>query len=183
MRFLLNEGAAAYDAFLRPDLVLRANSMSGDRSVNARRADWVRRAALGAEARAGGHAAGDRPGGLRRRWLAQDVTDAVWGTLEGQPAWRAAQQEAYLDSVEKILRATPNPQRRRASAAALAAQMYSPGYIANQLATGAETVFPAYARETLPLLKARLDRAARDARDEDGAAAPAPDRPTGSRRC
>ena len=45
--------------------------------------------------------------------------------------------------------------------------MYSPGFIANQLATGAETVFPAYARETLPRLKAKLDLAARDARDEE----------------
>jgi hypothetical protein len=30
-----------------------------------------------------------------------------------------------------------------------------------------QTVFPAYARETLPRLKAKLDLAARDARDEE----------------
>jgi hypothetical protein len=44
--------------------------------------------------------------------------------------------------------------------------MYSPGFIANQLATGAETVFPAYVRETLPRLQAKLDLAARDALDQ-----------------
>jgi hypothetical protein len=165
VRFLLDDGAAAYDAFLRPDLVLRANSMSGDRYVNARRVGWVRvllsapKLALVATQQA------IDPGAYGVVQLAQDVTDAVWGTLEGQPAWRAAQQEAYLDSVEKILRATPDP-RAPAAAAALAAKMYSPGFIANQLATGAETVFPAYVRETLPLLKAKLDVAARDARDQ-----------------
>jgi hypothetical protein len=166
VRFLLGDGAAAYDAFLRPDLVLRANPMSGDRSVNARRAGWVRvllsapKLALVATQQA------LDPGAYGVVDLAQDVTDAVWGTLEGQPAWRAAQQEAYLDSVEKILRATPDP-RAPAAAAALAAQMYSPGFVANQLATGAETVFPAYVRETLPRLKAKLDLAARDARDQE----------------
>lgn len=97
--------------------------------------------------------------------LAKDVTDAVWGTLEGQPAWRAAQQEAYLDSVEKILHATPNPSAA-AIAAAMSGQMFSQGYIANRLATGAETVFPAYAREALPLLKSRLERAASGTQDE-----------------
>jgi hypothetical protein len=165
VRFLLDDGAAAYDAFLRPDLVLRANPMSGDRSVNARRVGWVRvllsapKLALVATQQA------LDPGAYGVVDLAQDVTDAVWGTLEEQPAWPAAQQAAYLDSVEKILRATPDP-RAPAAAAALAAQMYSPGFIANQLATGAETVFPAYVRETLPLLKAKLDLAARDARDQ-----------------
>jgi hypothetical protein len=101
VRFLLDDGAAACDAFLRPDLVLRANPMSGDRSVNARRVGRVRvllsapKLALVATQQA------IDPGAYGVVPLAQDVTDAVWGTLEGQPAWRAAQQEAYLDSVEK----------------------------------------------------------------------------------
>jgi hypothetical protein len=166
VRFLLDDGAAAYDAFLRPDLVLRANPMSGDRSVNARRAGWVRELLSAPKLALVATQQALDPGAYGVVDLAQDVTDAVWGTLEGQPAWRAAQQEAYLDSVEKILRATPDP-RAPAAAAALAAQMYSPGFIANQLATGAETVFPAYARETLPRLKAKLDLAARDARDQE----------------
>ena len=165
VQFLLNEGAAAYDAFLRPGLVLRADPMSGDRSVNAHRVNWLRVLLSGPKLALVATQQAIDPAAYGVIQLAQDVTDAVWGSLDGQPAWRATQQEAYLDSVEKILRAAPDP-RAPAIAAAMAGRMYSPGYIANQLATGAETVFPAYVRETLPLLKAKLDRAAREARDE-----------------
>ena len=73
--------------------------------------------------------------------------------------------DLYLDSVEQILHAKPNP-NAAAIAGALTAQMYSPGYVANQLATGADTVFPAFARENLPLLKERLVRSAKKQGDE-----------------
>lgn len=163
--FLLTEGAAAYDALLRPGLVLRADPISGDRIVDAHRVNWVRELLSGPRLVLVQTQHAIDPAAYSVTQLAADVTEAVWGTLEAQPAWRAAQQEAYLDSAEKVLRATPNP-NAAAITAAMSAQMFSQGYIAHQLATGQETVFPAYVRETLPLLKARLDRAAREARDE-----------------
>ena len=164
--FLLTEGAVAYDVLLRPDLVLRADPLSGDRVVDAHRANWVRELLAGPKLALVQTQHAIDPAAYSVTQLAADVTEAVWGTLEAQPAWRAAQQEAYLDSVEKVLRATPNP-NAAAIAAAMSGQMFSQGYIAHQLATGRETVFPAYVRETLPLLKARLDRAASDAPDEE----------------
>lgn len=163
--FLLTEGAAAYDALLRPALVLRGDAVSGNRIVDAHRVNELRELLSGPKLALVQTQHAIDASAYSVTQPARDVTEAVWGTLEGQPAWRAAQQEAYLDSVEKILHATPNP-NAAAIAAAMASQMFSQGYIAYRLATGAETVLPAYARETLPLLKARLERAASDTRDE-----------------
>ena len=139
--FLLTEGAAAYDALSRPDLVLRADPISGDRIVDAHRANWVRELLSGPRLALVQTQHAIDPGTYSVTQFATDVTEAVWGTLEGQPAWRAAQQEAYLDSVEKILRATPNP-NAAAIAAALSAQMFSQGYIAYQLASGRKPCSP-----------------------------------------
>jgi hypothetical protein len=162
--FLLTEGAAAYDALLRPALVMRADAVSGDRIVDAQRARWVRELLSGPRLALLHTQQALDPGAYGVSRFAADVTEAVWGTLEGQPAWRAAQQEAYLDSVEKILHATPNASAADIGAARAAG--FSEGFIAYLVSTGQETVFPAYVRDTLPLLKARLDRAARDARDD-----------------
>ncbi len=163
--FLVNEGPAAYDVFRRPEIALRGNSTSSDLTVDAHRAQFVAALLSGPKLALvqTQHALDPTAYGVKA--FADDVTNGVWGSLEGQPSWRAAQQVAYLDRVEQILNAKPNPQAAAISAA-LAAQMHSTGYIANQLATGAETVFPAYARETLPVLKARLERAARKEKDD-----------------
>jgi hypothetical protein len=165
VRFLLGEGAAAYDVFLQPDLLLRADPIGGDRIIAAHRTAELRTLLSGPKLAQLQTQYAIDPTAYSVTALAYDVTDAVWGDLDRQPAWRAAQQEAYLDSVEQILHAKPNP-NAAAIAGALTAQMYSPGYVANQLATGADTVFPAYAREKLPLLKEKLVRAAKKQGDE-----------------
>jgi hypothetical protein len=162
--FLLTEGAAAYDALLRKDLVMRADPVSGDRIVDAQRAKWVRELLSGSRLALLHTQQALDPGAYGVPQLAADVTEAVWGTLDGQPAWRAAQQEAYLDSVELVLRGGPGPSAAELAMARSAG--FSEGFISHLAATGRETVFPAYVRETLPLLKARLERAARDARGD-----------------
>jgi hypothetical protein len=159
--FLLTEGAAAYDGLLQRDLVMRADPVSGDRIVNAQRAKWVQELLSGPRLALLHTQQALDPSAYGVPQLAADVTEAVWGTLDGQPAWRAAQQEAYLDSVEKVLRGGPEPSAAEIAMARSAG--FSAGFIAQLMATGRETVFPAYVREQLPLLKARLDRAARDA--------------------
>jgi hypothetical protein len=164
--FLLDEGPRYYDALARPALLLRADPTSGDRTLDAHRAQFVRQ--LLAPSRlaliASQHAID--PAAYSVGAFAADVSAAIWGDLEGQPAWRAAQQAAYLDSAQVLLHAQPNP-NAAALQAALADQLYSPGYIANQLANGTETVFPAYLRQYLPALKVRLEKAAKQQRDEE----------------
>jgi hypothetical protein len=165
VEFLLGEGAAAYEVFLQPSLLLRADPIGGDRIIAAHRTAELRTLLSGPKLAQLQTQQSLDPAAYDVTALAHDVTDAVWGDLDDQPHWRAAQQEAYLDSVELILHAKPNP-NAAAIAGALAAQMYSPGYVANQLANGADTVFPAFARETLPLLKENLVRAAKKQDDE-----------------
>jgi hypothetical protein len=162
--FLLDEGPAAYEALLRPAIALRANPFSSTQVVDSHRSAFVRQLLSGPTLALVQDQHALDPAAYGVEALADDVTRALWGRLEGQPAWRAAQQVAYLDSVEQVLHAKPNPQAA-AIAAALSAQMNSPGYIANQLASGAATVFPAYARQALPGLKARLERAAKAEKD------------------
>jgi hypothetical protein len=164
VRFLLDEAPPLVDVFLRPGIALRANPLSSDRSVDAARAGYVNQLLSGPKLALVQTQRALDPGAYGVKDLADDVTASVWGRLDALPSWRAAQQVAYLDRVEQILTAKPNPQAP-AIAAALAAQLYSRGFIDNQLATGAETIFPAYAREMLPSLKARLDRAARVEKD------------------
>jgi hypothetical protein len=165
VKFLLGEGAAAYDVFLQPSLLLRADPIGGDRIIASHRVAELRTLLSGPKLAQVQTQHAIDPAAYSVTALAHDVTNAVWGDLDNQPRWRAAQQEAYLDSVEQVLHAKPNP-NSAAIVGALTAQMHSPGYIANQLATGADSVFPAFARETLPLLKEKLLRAAKKQGDE-----------------
>lgn len=165
VRFLLGEGAAAYDVFTQPALLLRADPIGGDRIIAAHRVAELRTLLSGPKLAQVETQHSIDSTAYSVTELAHDVTEAVWGDVDKQPDWRAAQQEAYLDSVDLILQAKPNP-NATALASELAAQMYSPGYIANQLANGKDTVFPAFAREVLPSLKEKLLRAARKQGDE-----------------
>jgi hypothetical protein len=163
--FLVGEGAAAYDVFLQPSLVRRGEPIAGDRVVDAHRTLWLGMLLSGSRLALvqGQHAIDPSAYGVAA--MARDITDAVWGDLEGMPAWRASQQRAYLDALAKLFDPPANP-NLAAVAAGLAAQMHTQGYIAQQLATGADTLFPAYAREALPAIKLRLERAAKAERDE-----------------
>lgn len=161
--FLLDEGPAFYDVFLRPELALRADAIAGASEVERRRAAYVHALLSPATlARVDAQHSID-PGAYGVPAYAADITRIVWGNLDDVPTWRAAQQEAFLDSVARLLAPAGGPDP--ALAAALSAQMYSPGYIATQLATGRETVFAAFARESLPGIRSRLDRAARSESD------------------
>ena len=100
------------------------------------------------------------------RSLADDVTASLWSGLVGQPAWRAALQGVFLDVVEGMLAGGSDPDAGKL-AAGLNAEMYSPGYIVNRVASASDTVFPAYARLALPLLQRDLQRAIGAEKDAD----------------
>lgn len=157
--FLVEEAPAAYDVFARPATLARGDPVGGALLVQRHRAQWV--AALLAGPKLAQVQAQQRldPGGYTVLGLLDDVTARVWGDLRSPPEWRLAQQAAYLDAVARVFAAKPDP-AAAATAAALAAQMQSPGFIAVQLADGSDTVFPGYAREVLPGIRARLRQAA-----------------------
>jgi len=162
--FLVDEAPAAYDAFLRPGAIARGDPVGGGLLVERHRAQWV-----------GGLLAGPKIAQLKAQEslatgtysqidLLRDVTDRVWGDLESPPAWRAAQQQAWLDAAARVLNPKPDPAAAQ-RAAALAAILYSPGYIAVQLSDGSDTAFPGFAREVLPGIGERVRRAASRERD------------------
>lgn len=157
--FLVDEAPAAYDALLRPGALARGDPVGGALLVDRRRAQWVGSLLAGpklAQLEAQQSLAEDTYGTLD---LLRDVTERIWGDLESPPAWRAAQQEAWLDAAARVL--DPKPDTAAAQrAAALAALLYSPGYIAVQLSDGSDTAFPGFAREVLPGIGERVRRAA-----------------------
>jgi hypothetical protein len=162
--FLVDEAPAAYDAFLRPATVARGDPAGGALLVEASRARSVTALLTGpklAQVQAQESLAKDA---YRSIDLVRDVTDRVWGDLGNAPAWRAAQQNAWLDAAERVLHPTPNPAAAQI-AAALGAQLYSPGYITVQLSDGSKTAFPGHVREVLPGIRERVGRAATRERD------------------
>jgi hypothetical protein len=162
--FLLDEAPAAYDAFLRPTGIARGDPVGGGLLVERHRAQWVGALLSGpklAQVKAQESLAAGTYGQID---LLRDVTDRVWGDLESQPAWRAAQQDAWLDAAARVLDPKPDPGAAKV-AAALGAQMHTPGYIAVQLSDGSDTAFPGFVREVLPGIGERVRRAASRERD------------------
>lgn len=162
--FLVDEAPAAYEAFLQPGSVARGDPVGGGLLVEQRRAQWVGALLAGpklAQVKAQESVA---PDAYRLADYLDDITRRVWGELEAQPGWRPAQQRAWLDAAARVLAPKPDPNAAQA-AAALAGQMFSPGYIAVQLSDGSDTAFPGYAREVLPGIRQRVQRAAARERD------------------
>jgi hypothetical protein len=162
--FLVDEAPAAYDAFLHPGAIARGDPVGGGLLVERHRAQWVGALLAGpklAQVTAQESLATDAYGTID---LLRDITDRVWGNLESQPAWRGAQQDAWLVAAARVLDRKPNPNAAQI-AAGLSAQLHSPGYIAVQLSDGADTAFPGYAREVLPGIRERVQRAAKRERD------------------
>jgi hypothetical protein len=162
--FLVDEAPVAYDVFLRPAGIARGDPVGGALLVERHRAQWVGALLAGpklAQVKAQESLASDAYGTID---LLRDVTDRVWGDLEKAPAWRAAQQDAWLAAAARVLDAKPNPDAARI-AAQLGGQLHSPGFVAVQLADGTETAFPGYVREVLPGIRDRVARAASRERD------------------
>jgi hypothetical protein len=162
--FLVDEAPAAYDVFVEPARMARGGPAGGALLVENSRAKSVAGLLAGpklAQVQVQESLAKD---GYRTTDLLRDVTDRVWGDLEKAPAWRAAQQDAWLDAAERVLHPKPNPAAPQL-VAALGAELHSPGYIAVQLSDGSKTAFPGYVREVLPGIRERVGRAAARERD------------------
>jgi hypothetical protein len=162
--FLVDEAPAAYDVFVEPARMARGGPAGGALLVENSRAKSVAGLLAGpklAQVQVQESLAKD---GYRTTDLLRDVTDRVWGDLEKAPAWRAAQQDAWLDAAERVLHPKPNPVAPQL-VAALGAELHSPGYIAVQLSDGSKTAFPGYVREVLPGIRERVGRAAARERD------------------
>jgi hypothetical protein len=162
--FLVDEAPTAYDVFLQQGGLARGDPVGGGLLVDRHRAQWVGGLLAGPKlAQVQAQEALD-DNAYRTIDLLRDVSDRVWGGLESQPAWRAAQQNAWLDAAARVLDPKPDPAAAQ-RAAALSAILHSPGYIAVQLSDGSNTAFPGYAREVLPGIGERVRRAAARERD------------------
>lgn len=162
--FLVDEAPTAYDVFLQQGGLTRGDPVGGGLLVDRHRAQWVGSLLAGPKlAQVQAQEALD-DNAYRTIDLLRDVSDRVWGGLESQPAWRAAQQNAWLDAAARVLDPKPDPAAAQ-RAAALSAILHSPGYIAVQLSDGSNTAFPGYAREVLPGIGERVRRAAARERD------------------
>ena len=94
--------------------------------------------------------------------FAQDTYDALWGDLSSAPQWRRTLQRAYLDRVAAMFAQEKAPDRagREKVKAELTKAGYTVSFAASIVASEAETVFPAWARDMLPNLAGRLTEAA-----------------------
>lgn len=166
VQFLVDEAPATYEVFLRQGGLARGDPVGGGLLVERHRAQWVGSLLAGpklAQLKAQESLADNAYATLD---LLRDVTDRVWGELETAPAWRAAQQIAWLDAAARVLDPKPDPTAAQ-RAAALASILHSPGYIAVQLSDGSDTAFPGFVREVLPDIGERVRRA--EARERDPA--------------
>jgi hypothetical protein len=170
--FLVDEAPVAYEPFARPAALARGDPIGGALLVRRHRAQWVAALLTGPKLAQVQAQQLFEPSAYTVVDLLDDVTARVWGDLRGQPDWRAVQQSDYLDAVARVLAPDDaDPGAAAGAAAALAAQMHSPGFIAVQLADGSDTAFPGYARQALPGIRERLRRAASDERKRDPARA------------
>lgn len=97
-----------------------------------------------------------------------DVENAIWADLSTAPRWLRALQRAYLGKIEELLKTeTVTSEERHAKVEAAQGKGYSAAFAELAAMTSGETVFPAWARASLPNLATRLDSAASKASNPD----------------
>lgn len=166
VRYLLGAGAMSLSAYAAPEFGTRVNAAGTLQSIELLQASLVatlldgsKLTVLDLQKAADAKAYGPLD-------FAQDSYDAVWSDLAVAPRWRRTLQRAYLARLGALFKdQAVDPAKREAAIKALTAEGFSQVFAELATANGGETVFPAWAREMLPRLGARLETAANGARD------------------
>lgn len=166
--YLLGDGARSLDAYKAPSLAGRASVVGVQRAVEELQGSLIAELFEGPRLALLESEKGANPDAYGLLTFAEDSYDALWDDLSEAPRWRRALQRAYLARLADIFKAqNADPAEREKAKKALIGKGMPTGFAAIATATGADTVFPAWARDMLPKLAARLEEAAKSAKDQD----------------
>ncbi|MCA3574495.1 MAG: zinc-dependent metalloprotease [Aestuariivirga sp.] len=164
--YLLGEGARSLEPFAEPAVIDRLSVTGGEHAVADMQAHLLigllngsRLAVLEAQSRRGGYSPVT---------FGHDVSLAVWGNLEEATPTDRALQRAYVMQTRQLIDGWTNAAAKEESETkAAVAAGFPAGFAAVESDTGDDTAYPAWLRQHLPQLKARLDEAGRQAGSED----------------
>ena len=166
--YLLREGARSLEPYADPAVIDRVSVTGGEHVVAGMQAQLLtgllsgsRLAVLEAQSRRA-------PGGYSPAILGHDVSFTVWGNLEQATPTDRVLQRAYVMQTRQLIANWSNAAtKEEGETKAAVAAGFPAGFAAVESDTGDNTVYPAWLRKLLPQLKARLDIAAQQAREED----------------
>jgi Met-zincin len=165
--YLLGEGARSLEPYAAPAVVDRVSVTGGEHVVADMQAQLVIRLLSGSRLAVLEAQSQRAPGGYSPAMLGHDVSFAIWGNLEQATPTDRALQRAYIMQTGQLIANWSNAATKEESdtKAAIATGLPA-GFAAVESDTGDDTVYPAWLRKHLPQLKARLDIAAQQAREE-----------------
>ncbi len=167
--YLLNEGAQSLDAYINEKSAGRAVIYGLEKIIARQQASLVDVLFSGTVMEQLSSQKRLDPKAYGVLEFAEDSNKAVWGNLREAPEWRRTLQRAYLKRIGTFVNGPTDAEKKALAAvkAQLTAQEYSGGLVEILTSTGEDTVFPAWARDMLPHLANRLERAADRARTEE----------------
>lgn len=163
--YLLGEGVHSLDAYKDPSIITQIPFVGGIRTVESLQAELLETVFSGQILAKLDEQQALEPDAYGQLDLIEDTYLAVWGDIPAAPRWQIALQDRYLDICERILTSHQQADKGEMAAMALMYQGYGRSYSSLVAATGADTLFPSWARENLPHLKEKLLAAAESADD------------------
>ncbi len=167
VQYMLTDAPLSLEPYKSPEILFRAQTIGGIRAIEELQAGIVTELLAGSRLSMLESQKGIDPSAYGVIAFADDMADALWGDLTTAPHFRRVLQIAFLDKVREILQAV-NGSREEYLMAKMAFIQggVSPAFAGIAAATGTNTAFPAWARNTLPKIKSRLDAAKPSSRSD-----------------
>ncbi len=160
VRYLLTDAPLSFEPYKNPEILYRAQSFGGIRVIEELQAGIVTELVSGSRLAMLESQKAVDPAAYGVLEFADDIVDALWSDLSATPRYRRVLQMAFLDRVKEILQVVDGDKKEITEAkAALTGAGFSPAFAGIAAATGGNTQFPAWARNTLPKIQSRLDAA------------------------
>ncbi len=166
--YLLGEGAASLEPYAAPAIVERVSVYGGYRAIDQIQSSLVGALMSGPNISQLESQHRRDPSAYSPLDLGRDVSAAVWGRLDRASPTQRALHLGYVDSARQLMQAWAT---HGAADSALARQVQAADSVSDLVArarsaSGRDTVFAPWLRQSLPALKTRLDAASRGARTE-----------------
>ncbi|MCF6233880.1 MAG: zinc-dependent metalloprotease [Rhodobacteraceae bacterium] len=159
VRYLLGEGSQTLEIYARDELLRNLEPVGGLRQIDANRELLMLQMLNGSKLALLEMQARFDPDGYSVPAYGDDIVQALFGDLNSPSRGKRVLQVSFLDNVQSILSAPPTRNQLPASFAKLL-KLGNPNNLQIQTAAGGGTLFPAWARMTLPSLAQRLEVAA-----------------------
>lgn len=159
VEYLLGDGIQTLEAYKAPKVITKIPPIGGIRTIGQIQGDLLSTIFSGNTLAKLDEQKALYPDAFGPLDLLEAVQKAVWHDLSAAPRWRRALQIRFLDICKNILKTQTHSAYHEAVAVALMHQGHSRSYASLAAASGARTDFPGWARETLPKLQIRLEKA------------------------